>query len=78
MADSDDGGDRLRSGIWADVYAGGTLGVSLATVTPAGATFPVGDVASLAFSTGLNPVHSWMNDGGALDFVTFLKASLWN
>jgi hypothetical protein len=55
----------------------GALDVSLAMVTPAGATFPVGGVAPPAFSTGVNPVHSWTNDGGAY-VVTFLKASLWN
>jgi hypothetical protein len=55
----------------------GALGESLATMTPAGATFPLGGVASPAFSTGENPVHSWMNDGGAY-IVTFLKALLWN
>jgi hypothetical protein len=55
----------------------GALVESLATVTPAGATFPVGGVASPAFSTGENPVLSWTNDGGAY-VVTFLKASLGN
>jgi hypothetical protein len=33
---------------------------------------------SLEFFMGKNPVHSWMNDGGTLNVVTFLKASLWN
>jgi hypothetical protein len=55
----------------------GALGESLTTVTPAGATFPIGGIASPAFSMGENPVHSWTNDGGAY-VVTFLKASLWN
>jgi hypothetical protein len=55
----------------------GALGESLTTVTPAGATFPVGGVVSPAFSTGENPVHPWTNDDSAY-VVTFLKASLWN
>jgi hypothetical protein len=37
----------------------GALDESLTTVTPAGVTFPVGGVASPAFSTGENPVHPW-------------------
>jgi hypothetical protein len=79
MTGSDDGGDRLGSGIWADASTGGTSGESLATATLVGAAFPAGGIVSPAiFSAGENPVHPWTSDGSALDVVTFLKASLWN
>jgi hypothetical protein len=76
---SEDSGDRLGSSIWADVSAGGTSGESLATATPVGAAFRVGGVVPPAIScAGENPVHPWTSDGGALDVLTFLNASLWN
>jgi hypothetical protein len=64
MTSSDDGGDRLRPDIWADVCAE-CLGVRLATATPTGAVFPVGGIVNATTSTGESPVHSWTSDGGA-------------
>jgi hypothetical protein len=51
MTSSDDGGDRLRPVIWADVCAE-CLGVRLAMTTLAGAVFPVGGVVNATTSTG--------------------------
>jgi hypothetical protein len=76
MTASDDGGDRLGSGIWADVGAGG-IGRKTRDGDACGCHFPCWGVTSTTFSTGENSVHSWTNDGSAY-VVTFLKALLWN
>jgi hypothetical protein len=76
MTGSDDGGNKLGSGIWANIGAGG-IGCKPRDGDAYGCRFPYWGHRVPSIFHGENLVHSWMNDCGAY-VVTFLKASLWN